>query len=272
MKKLLITLAITTALLTGCKSFMYSHNANTVAAGKVFKIGAADYGLLYVNGLVAMEAVRENSELVVETNDGDSFGNPASAAKGIRSIRFRTASQISGYLVDLAKKDPAAAEKYVENMPKMNKAAWDARQDAPIEPAKISGGAGKAKDKASAADAIEPFKCDGDCDLANLDSISSRLYQTAVAKKLLTYADDTTKFDGEELTLKASLEQFLTRMEQYKAKGIDTVGLRVRRATVKANKLTAIRYVYYEDGREIETNCPECIFIPELDYKGEAAK
>lgn len=132
MKKLIITLAASAALLTGCQSFMFSHNANMVGAGKVFKIGAGDYGILYVNGLVAMEAVRENSELVVETNDGDNFANAESAARGIRSIRFRTAGQISGYLVDLAKEDPAAAEAYVGIMPKMNKAAWDSKQDAPV--------------------------------------------------------------------------------------------------------------------------------------------
>ena len=137
MKDIILTLIATITLFAaGCTKV--SHNANLVGVGKVFKVGAGDYGITYVNGLIGIQAVRENSEAIVETNDGDSFANPASAVKGLRTIRFRTGPQITGYLVDLSKKNPEAAAQYVKTMPKLNTNAWDAKQNKPIDAAKVS--------------------------------------------------------------------------------------------------------------------------------------
>lgn len=261
MKKIFVLVAL--VFICGCRSFMFSHNANLVGVGKVFKVGAGDYGIMYVNGLVAIEGVRENSEMVVETNDGDSFANPASAVKGVRSIRFRTGPQITGYLVDLAEKDSEAAKAYVKKMPDINKASWDAKQTKPVETTALksealSAVAGKAKTLP------EPFDCSGDCELTDLWKISSITYQSAVAMKLLTYADDTTKFEGEKTTLKYSLESFLKRMEQLTAKGKTTTCMRVKYAKVEGGRLTDINYVMIEDdGNTFETHCPECVLLEE---------
>ena len=245
-----------------------SHNGNLVGVGKVFKIGAGDYGITYVNGLVAIEGVRENSEMVVETNDGDSFANPASAVKGLRTIRFRTGPQITGYLVDLAGKNADAATAYVGQIPALNQAQWDSKQTRPSEAPNLSEsrfGTRIPLSGAAAEDAaVELFTCSGDCELTDLWKNDSIAYQSAVATKLLTYADDTTTFDGETTTLKHSLEAFLARMEQLTANGKTTTQMRVKCATVKGGVLTYIRYIMIEpDGNQFETNCPECVLLEE---------
>lgn len=277
MKKLIITLAISAALLTGC-----GHNVGIVGVGTGFRAGGNGYGINYGEGFfgsfVTRDGVRFKAE--IDSTTGFSYDPTSNTYKGIRAIEYSLPPQINGYAVKFAKDNPDVAKAYYEALIKYYGGNSTAPQTQISDEKSKSAStiiadvlkAALEKAKGKSEDTAEPFTCDGDCDLANLDSISSRLYQTAVAKTLLTYADDTAKFDGEELTLKASLEQFLTRMAQYEAKGISSVGLRVRRATIKANKLTAVRYVYYEDGKEIETNCPQCIFIPELDYNGEAAK
>ena len=245
--------------LRGCRSFMFSHNANLVGVGKIFKVGAGDYGITYVNGLALIQTVRENNETIIETNDGDSFANPASAVKGIRSIRFRTGPQVTGYLVDLAEKNDEAAKKYVENMPGLvGKSTWDTKFSKPIDTPMLQGVADKVKEVA------EPFTCSGDCELTDLSKNNAIAYQASVALKLLSYADDATKFAGEEQTLKHSLESFITRMEQLVARGRTTTQMRIKAATISGGKLTYIRYIMTEpNGYEFETNCPECVLEDE---------
>lgn len=258
MQKFLICFVVA-FFLCGCRNFMFSHNENMVADGKVTRLGVADYGLIHVNGLVVLQAVRENTEMIIETNDGDSFGNPSAQIKGIRAIRFRTGPQVTGYLTDLAGKSEEAAKKYVENMPGLvGKSTWDTKFSKPIDAPTLPSIADKVKSIA------EPFTCGGDCELVDLARNDSIAYQTAVATKLLTYADDTTKFDGEETTLKHSLESFLTRMKQLLAKGKSKTQMRVKAATVKGGHLIYIRYIMTEpDGSEFETNCPECVLLEE---------
>ena len=255
--------------LASCTSI--SHNGNLVGVGKVFKIGAGDYGITYVNGLVAIEGVRENTEMVVETNDGDSFANPASAVKALRTIRFRTGPQITGYLVDLAEADSDAANAYVGQIPALNTAQWDSKQETPAEAPVLRGGESSVLRGGESSvlrgggnAAVELFTCSGDCELTDLWKISTIAYQSAVASKLLTYADDTTKFDGEEQTFKHSLESFLARMEQLTAKGKSTTQMRIKYAKVEGGRLTAINYVMIEpDGNQFETHCPECVLLEE---------
>ena len=42
---------------------------NCMVSGLASKMGAEDYGIVYVNGLAVMQGVRENSEMVVEAKD-----------------------------------------------------------------------------------------------------------------------------------------------------------------------------------------------------------
>ncbi|MBQ7649698.1 MAG: hypothetical protein IJS15_02000 [Victivallales bacterium] len=127
MKKMFVVLLVVFAALSfcSCSGFMYSHNANLVGKGKTFKVGVGDYGLIYVNGIFGMQGVRENSEMVIEASDGDSFADPTSEAKGSVVIRFRTGPQVTGYLVDLAKQDADAAKEYLGQIGDLNKAQWN---------------------------------------------------------------------------------------------------------------------------------------------------
>lgn len=232
-----------------------SHNLTTIAAGKVTRLGVADYGLLYVNGLVVMEAVRENTETVVETNDGDKFGNPDSVLKGIRSIRFRTAGQCTGYLKDLAKKSPEAALRYVENMPKMNKAAWDSKQDKAIDIESAS---------KAAEEIVNPFDCNGNCDLQDLWKNNTIAYQNAVAVKLLNYTDDKATFPDSKTTFYHSLQSFITRLAKLTVRGRTVTQMRVKYAKIKDNQITDLMFVMIEpDGNTFDTTCPECVMEDE---------
>lgn len=118
LSKVLVVLAL---LLCSCRGFMYSHNGSLVGKGKYFNVGAGEYGITYVDGLFAVHGVRENSELEIETSDGDSFANPTSEISGRVVIRFRTGPQVTGYLVDIARLDADAAKEYVGQMGELNK-------------------------------------------------------------------------------------------------------------------------------------------------------
>lgn len=121
MKDIILTiLAAATLFASGCRNFMYSHNANQILDGKFTRFGVGDYGLVHGQGLILTQAVRENTVLVIETTDGNSFsGEPSAKIDGVRRICIKTGPQVTGYLVDLAKSDPGTANGYVEAMPRL---------------------------------------------------------------------------------------------------------------------------------------------------------
>ena len=232
-----------------------SHNFDNIIIGKYFNIGVGDYGVTFANGLVVLKAVRENTESVIETNDGDKFGNPEAVTKGIRSIRFRTGSQISGYMVDLAKKSPEAALEYVKTMPALNKVYWDSKQDKAID----IEGASKA-----AEEIVNPFDCNGDCDLQDLWKNNSIAYQNAVAVKLLNYTDDKATFPDSKTTFYHSLQSFITRLAKLTVRGRTLTQMRVKYAKIKDNKIVDMMFVMIEpDGNTFDTTCPECVMEDE---------
>lgn len=259
-KWLLFTLVVGCAMCASCTKI--SHSLNSVASGKVFRFGTPECSLLYVNGTLVTSIVRENSEIVVETNDGDSVSNPSGVFKGLKSIRFRTAGQATGYLKDLAKKDPAAAKAYIKAMPELCKPAWDTKYENPIEAPLIqSAPLQTVTEKIKSA--VEPFTCpNGNCELTNLWKDNRIVYQTAVVNKLLTYADETSGWAGEVTPFKQTLNMFLTRMAQLTAKGKTTTCMRVKYARIKDGKLVDLNYIMIEDdGREFDTHCPECVLL-----------
>jgi len=279
--KYIITIAIITIsiLLTSC-----SHNAELLSVGTAFRIGSGEASINYADGLFLNSVSRDNMRFSAELDStvGVTFDPSSNSYKGIKSISYEIGPQLGGYSKELGEKNPEALKSYYDATAEYYKyrSAKDAapaanKQAISNEKSKdatskimdaVKQAIDKFKSKGEEGASSEPFDCkDGNCDLDNLDSISLRTFQTAVANKLMTYADDTTKFEGEETTLKKSLQMFLRRMEQYKAKGIDEVRIRVRRASVRNNVLKSIRYVYYDDDRTFETNCPECVFIPEID-------
>lgn len=269
MKDIILTIIATiTLFIAGC-----SHNANFVASGKVFKIGTEAAGLLYVNGLVAVNGTRENSESVIEAGDDDGLsGAPTVDAKTIRTIRFRTGPQLTGYAVDIAKKDPAAIEEYVKIMPELNKAAWDSKET-------LEGKSTTRKDgeKTSTSDYIEMLRAKlasisggasmptlseikGDGDYRELYKDNSIEAQAALTAELLKYADDTTKMEGTGETLKDTLVGYAGRLAQLKAKGVkEAKTITLGRATIKDGKLTALMYRCREDdGTYRDEECPTC--------------
>lgn len=261
MKKLfmvieLFTFVAFTMLLTSCRNFMYSHNANTVADGKVFRIGTPEFNITFVRGTLMVTLGRENVETVFETNNGDSVGNPSGSFRGLTTARFRTGPQITGYLKDLAKRNPEAAMEYVKNMYKLNRAQWDVKQEAPVEAPSIQDVTKKAQE------IIDPFDCNGDCDLQGLWKNNSIAYQQAVATKLLNYTDDKAGWEGDEVTFRQSLRMFLVRMAQLTAKGKMTTQMRVKYAIIKSNQIVDMEYVVIEPGgNQFDTHCPECVLL-----------
>lgn len=252
MKKL-IMLSICALMLCSCQRI--SHNFNTLATGKVFKLGVGDYGLLYVNGFLLLQGVRENTVTNVRTNDGDSFGNPEAVVKGIRSVQFRTGPQCTGYLKELAKKSPEAALEYVKNMPKLNKTMLEAHDQQPIDVEKAS---------KAAEEIVNPFDCNGDCDLQELWKNNSIAYQQAVAVKLLNYTDGKATFPDSAITIYHGLESFLTRLAKLTARGRTTTQMCVKYAKIKDNQIVDLKFVMMEpNGNTFDTVCPECVLEDE---------
>ena len=243
---------------TSCRNFMYSHNINTIADGKVFRIGTPEFNITFVRGTVVTTVARENTEVSFKTNNGDSVTNPSGSFRGLTAARFRTGPQLTGFLRDIVKKDPETARAYVNVMPKLNKAQLDLDQEQPVEAPSIEDVTKKAQE------IIDPFDCNGDCDLQGLWKNNTIAYQQAVATKLLNYADETSGWEGDLTTFRQSLRMFLVRMAQLTAKGKTTTCMRVKYAIIKGNKIVDLNYVMIEpDGNQFDTHCPECVLLEE---------
>lgn len=262
MKDIVLTIAcVITLFAAGCTKI--SHSGTLTATGKVFKVGGEAYNLLYVNGMVHMDIVRENVESIVETNDNDALGNP-SDVKTVRTIRFKNGPIISGYAVDLAKVSPEAAIEYVKAMPELNKSTIEPVK---TEPAKESSSivqpiigkiVDKLKDIAGDTEYKSPFS--DNCELTNLYENNDVAYQAQLTADLLKYADDeATMVDTGELC-KETLIHYAGRLAQLKAKGIEkATKITLGKATIKDGRLTYLRYrLKMSDGTYQDEDCPNC--------------
>lgn len=268
MRKLLIATAIA-ALAAGC-----GHNLGLVGIGTGWRVGNGEYGFAYGDGIfgtfITKDGVKFRAEL--DSTTGFSYDPSTNTYKGIKSFEYSLPPQITGYAVDFAKNNPEVAKAYYKALLRYFSAERGAKAQTPLvsdgkskeatsgiaDVLKAALGAVKGKGGADS----EPFVCDGDCELTDLAKDNTISHQTAVAAKLLTYADDTTKFDGEVTTLKHSLESFIERMEKLVAKGKTTTCMRVKYARIKDGKLADLNYVMIEDdGSEFETHCPECVLL-----------
>ena len=272
MKKLHIVSFLTiiaALLLTSC-----GHNFSMFGVGTGF--GISQHGMSYGDGLLGTFVTKDGAKFRAELDSttGFSYDPSSNTYKGIKSLEYSLPPQVTGYTVKFAKENPEVAKAYYDALLKYYEAEKGAKAQAPLVSDE------KSKDATSSISDVvktvlrragngaetvsEPFTCSGNCELTGLAKNDAISYQTAVATKLLSYADDTTKFEGEETTLKHSLESFIARMEKLLAKGKTTTQLRIKAATVKADKLTYIRYIMTEpDGNEFETNCPECVLLEE---------
>lgn len=113
-------------ILEGC-----SHNTGSFTIGTRINCGLdpqnATANISYTDGLNVVDISRENSswDLEVDSENGVSIDESGGTIKGIRRIRREVGPQITGYLVDLAEKNPDLAKDYVESM----KYFWKSRAE-----------------------------------------------------------------------------------------------------------------------------------------------
>lgn len=264
---ILTTICALTLLMCGCKSFMFSHNANQFANGQYARVGFGDYGLIFGDGTLITQVVRENSEMVVEMQNGNDFsGAPTSKMDSVKSVRFRTGPQVTGYLVDLAEKSPDAAVAYVGEMPDINKAQWDTKQESK---SKASGEKStsdnyidylKEKLKSISGGSSSKTVISGDGEYKELYKDASISAQAALTAELLKFADDEATMAGTGETLKDTLVGYAGRLGSLKAKGVtEAKTITLDRATIKGGKLTYLMYRCREDdGTYRDEECPTC--------------
>lgn len=112
--------------MTGC-----SHNTGAFTIGTRINAGLdpqnATANISYTDGLNVVDVSRENSswDLEIDADNGVSVDGTAGTIKGVKRIRRDVGPQITGYLVDLAEKNPDMAKNYIESM----KYYWKYRAD-----------------------------------------------------------------------------------------------------------------------------------------------
>lgn len=103
--------------MTGC-----SHNTGAFTIGTRINAGLdpqnATANISYTDGLNVVDISRENSswDLEIDADNGVSVDGNAGTIKGVKRIRRDVGPQITGYLVDLAEKNPDMAKNYIESM------------------------------------------------------------------------------------------------------------------------------------------------------------
>lgn len=108
---------IAAALLPGC-----SHNTGAFTLGTRVNLGIdpqnATANASYTDGLNVIDVSRENAswEVEIDADNGVSVDNRTGNIKGVKRLRREVGPQITGYLVDLADKNPEMAKAYVEAM------------------------------------------------------------------------------------------------------------------------------------------------------------
>lgn len=104
-------------LLSGC-----GHNSAVFTVGNRANLGIdpqnATANISYSDGLNVVDVSRENSEweITIDSETGISVDKKTGNVKGIKSIRRKIGVQVTGYLVELAEKNPDLAKLYIERM------------------------------------------------------------------------------------------------------------------------------------------------------------
>ena len=117
MKRAIITAAaiLSLATMTGC-----GHNTGAFTVGTRMNAGLdpqnATANISYTDGLNVVDVSRENSswEVEVDADNGVAIDSKTGSIKGLKRLKREVGPQITGYLVDLAEKDPEMARNYVE--------------------------------------------------------------------------------------------------------------------------------------------------------------
>lgn len=112
---LTITFCFIMCITTGC-----GHNTGSVTLGTRVNMGFdpqnATVNISYADGLNVFDVSRENSSwsIEVDADSGVSLNN--GTIKGVKKIEREIGPQITGYLVDLANKNPDMARDYIKAM------------------------------------------------------------------------------------------------------------------------------------------------------------
>lgn len=116
MKNMIICIAII-CLLSGC-----AHNTGSFLVGTRTNFGIdpqnATANISHIDGLHVLDVSRENStwEIEIDSENGVAIDNETNTIKGIKRVRREVGPQITGYLVDLAEKDPESARLYLQGV------------------------------------------------------------------------------------------------------------------------------------------------------------
>lgn len=98
--------------LVGC-----GHNTGAVTLGTRINLGfdpqSAAANIRYEDGLNLTDVSRENSSWDLEIDSVNGVSMNDGSIKGVKKIKRDLGPQITGYLVDLAAKDPETAKEYV---------------------------------------------------------------------------------------------------------------------------------------------------------------
>lgn len=251
-----IVLAMISIMLCGC-----SHSGLVVARGKVFTLN--ERGLTYVNGVLAYDLSRENTDAEVEVQDADGLGghNGTHQIKGGLKFRRRIGKVVTGYLVDLSKKNPKAAVKYLSDAglsdadPMPSLPSYDAVGTA-IDAAQ------RIVEKAE----TEKFVCNGgECSYSDLTGNRDIDYQLSIAMELLKFDGFTNKMPTTGERYVHCLESFVTALVQHRSKGKKHTPLCVKRVKVEDKVVTDLMFEYFPaDGDPYEAECPSCVpMLPE---------
>lgn len=110
---LLLLVAFSVMLLMGC-----GHNTGVFTLGTRISAGLDPQGISYEDGLNVIDMSRENScwDIQLDEDNGVSYDAKTGNIKGIKRLRREIGPQITGRLVELAKKDPEMARLYIEAM------------------------------------------------------------------------------------------------------------------------------------------------------------
>lgn len=115
MGKMFLMLGAIVVLLSGC-----SHNTAAFTVGTRMNAGLdpqnATANISYTDGLNVIDVSRENAswDISIDADSGVSMDTSTGAIKGIKRLKRDVGPQVTGYLVDLAEKNPELASEYVK--------------------------------------------------------------------------------------------------------------------------------------------------------------
>lgn len=275
MKKALLSLLI---VLTGLFLVSCAHQVSTVGVGNSFSIGGGEYGSIrYADGLFANFVTKDGIlfRADIDSTTGFSYDPKANTYKGIKSITYEIAPQITGYAVDLGKENPEAAKAYYEALGKyyeyrgktfVTYQISDEKSNAATKSVTsvIAEAIKKAKTFLKGNVSNDPeqiFQCNGNCEYTDLSGNKSIAYQLSIAMTLLKYDGYEKRMPDTDEYYTTTIEHFITQLVTLQGEGKTESSLRFKRVKVEDKVITDLLYVNESDGEDYEVTCPSCVTV-----------